>query len=1078
MVGVLLLLLGWIEAPASYPAPRLQFALLLVVLFGASCHVAVVAVRGFLASGSAALLLLGCGAIAVGLSGVMATVGSAEPNVAVTVHNLVVWVGAWLHFVAALVGPQRTLNRRVVYLTAGLGLVGVLAVLIAVAAAAHWTPTFFVQRQGGTPLRQFVLGSAAMMFAAAALIMLRRPMAPDHVPAFRRWYAYGLLMLALGLVGVWMQVVTNSLLGWAGISVQLLGACYLLAAAATVSSRSADRLAMLSAAPRSVALRYVLAALFVGSVAALRLLVGGRGGAVSYEVLLPAVLLAALYGGVGPGVFAVLLSIVVSEALWLEPVARVAEAGADGAAWLSRAWFGLGAALLVAVALGFQRARERVQAAQREARWRALFDTLDHGVCVCEMICDHTQHPIDYRFLEVNPAFGPMTGLHNAEGKTALELVPTLERRWIDTYARVALKGETLHFEDESLAMGRRFEVFASPIEPRPLFVVRFADVTDRRRAEARMAAAAARDAYGVKLAAALRPLADPMAVQETAVRLLGEALHAQRAAYFEVRGDDYIVESDWVDGLPTIVGRHSIASFSDGLRAAYMAARTVHRPDVAADSTLTPEQRAAYAAHGIAAHVGVPLVKAGELVAGLVVHSATPRRFETHEIALVEDTAEATWASVERARSEAALREADRRKDEFIATLAHELRNPLAPVRHAAHVLALGAKAAGGANAIVSRATDVARAAGVIERQVRQMALLIDDLLDVSRISRGLVELDLDRVELEAVVHDAVETSRPLIDEHGHTLVVNLPDEPVVLRADRLRLAQVMSNLLNNAAKYSHRGGRIELEATRERTSESRNESTNESTSEGTSLIVAVRDQGIGIEPELLERVFEPFAQGAQGTAHSRGGLGIGLALVRRLVELHGGSVWALSAGPGKGSEFRIRLPLSEEPASRSLRHSPAPQQMADATPTSSSVPTPGLMQVSTPPCRRVLVVDDNRDAASSLADLLGMHGHETRVAFDGDEALLTGEHFEPEFVLLDLGMPGKDGWSTVRAMRDRPWGQRACVIAVTGWGQPEDHARSAGAGFDAHLVKPVDPAKLLALLERNGTSFATTSR
>jgi PAS domain S-box-containing protein len=1076
VLAVLILMLRLVETPASYPAPRLQFALVLVVLFGACCVVAMVAARAFLAAGSVKLLLLGCGAIALGLSGVMATIGgAAAPNVTVTVHNLLVWIAAWLHFVGALVGPQRTVNPRMPYLVAGLTLVGAVAVLVAVAAKAGWTPTFFVQGGGGTPLRQFVLGSAIVMFVTAAVVMLERSKSTGASPgrmkrssesldtirlsAFRRWYAYGLLLLSLGLAGVWMQRMTNSLLGWTGIATQLLGACWLVAAAVTVSSsRGPDRLAMLSAgAPRSIALRYVLAALFVGSAAALRLLVGGRTGTVPYEALLPAVLLAALYGGAGPALFAVLLSLVVGEALWLDRSSRFA--WGDAAGWVPRAWFGVGAALLVGVALAFQRARERVQAQQSDARWRALFDSLDHGVCVCELICNHQKQPIDYRFLEVNPAFGPMTGLHDAEGRTALELVPTLERRWIDAYARVALKGETLHFEDESVPMGRRFEVFASPIEPRPLFVIRFADVTERRRSEARLAAAAARDAYGVKLAAALRPLADPLAVQETAARLLGEALRAQRVAYFEIRGQDYVVERDWIDGLPSIVGRHPVALFGDRLRAAYTAARTVHRADVAADDTLEPQHRVAYTAMGIAAHVGVPLVKAGELVAGLVVHSATPRVFSADEIALVEDTAEATWASAARARSEAALREADRRKDEFIATLAHELRNPLAPVRHAAHVLALGLK--GRPGAIAGDADRVAWAADVIERQVRQMSRLIDDLLDSSRISRGLIELDLERIEFEAVVQDAVETSRPLIDEYGHTLEVSLPDEPVVLHADRLRLAQVLANMLNNAAKYSHRGGRIQLEAMRQASSDH----TDEHAIAGASLIVVVRDHGIGIEPEMLEPVFETFAQGSQSTSHSRGGLGIGLSLVRRLVELHGGRVWASSRGLGKGSEFRMRLPLAAEPASPS-RHQPYAPTLPQGVHLTSPPPTTAPMPIPVASGRRVLVVDDNRDGANTLVEFLNMMGHETLTAHDGQQAVDMAAKFRPDVILLDIGLPELPGYDACRRIRQQPWGRHIVIVALTGWGQAEDRRKSREAGFDAHLVKPVDTAVLSELL------------
>jgi signal transduction histidine kinase/PAS domain-containing protein/ActR/RegA family two-component response regulator len=1019
-----LVLLRLIESPAAYPWPHLQLMLQLVFMFGGACFVCFVAARGFLLHGNAGVLLLGCGAIAVGLAGVLANLTSV-PNVMVTIHNLSMWVGAWLHFIGALVGSQRRVPQRGLWLAIAYAATLATVLAIVAAASAGVTPPFFVQDRGGTMLRQFVLGSTVLMFAASALVLLRHYRAAREAVGFRRWYAHGLLLLALGLAGVWLQVVTPSLLTWAAILTQILGAVYLMAAARCALHLERALAMPFGNTPDSVALRYALAPLFVGTAAVLRLLFeGAQASAAPYEAMLPAVLLAALFGGIGPGALAAAVALLLGELLWTAPDLRFAFSG--DASWGVRGLFLFNAALLVVVGLALQRLRERTQAAQGEARWRALFDSIDHGVCVCEMLCDHTGRAVDYRFLEVNPAFGPMTGLPNAAGKTALELVPTLERRWIDTYARVALGGETLHFEDGSAPMGRHFEVFASPIETPRCFVVRFADVTERRRAQVQLAAVAARDAFGNQLASALRPLADPLSVQTTAARVLGQWLKAHRVAYFEVHETEYVVESDWTDGVPSVVGRHPRAAFGAPLLAEYSAGRTVHSPDVAADVTLSPAERAAYAAVQNAAFVGVPLVKGGVLVGGLTVHSAVPRSFTPDEVLMIEDTAEATWASVERARSEAALREADRRKDEFIATLAHELRNPLAPVRHAAEVLALAQRDA---------PTRHAWATAVISRQVKQMSLLIDDLLDVSRISRGELRLRRQRVALAAVIQQALETSRPLIDQCGHTLTVHVSPAPVHVDADALRLAQVFANLLNNAAKYSERGSHIEL-AVR---------------SEPETVLVTVRDEGVGIAADMLPRVFEPFAQGRIETAHSQGGLGIGLTLVKRLVELHGGGVAAASEGPGRGSAFSVHLP-----------------RLPDEAPAEPEAPPPVQPQVeeATTRRRRVLVVDDNRDAAQSLAELLTLCGHDARAAFSGDDGLALAETFEPEVVLLDLGMPGRDGWSTLRAMRERAWAQTALIIAVTGWGQPQEHARTTEAGFDGHLVKPVDPDRLLRLL------------
>ena len=378
--------------------------------------------------------------------------------------------------------------------------------------------------------------------------------------------------------------------------------------------------------------------------------------------------------------------------------------------------------------------------------------------------------------------------------------------------------------------------------------------------------------------------------------------------------------------------------------------------------------------------------------------------------------------------RAEEALRDAARRKDEFLATLAHELRNPLAPVRNAVQIL----KAKGPPD------QDSAWARDVIDRQVAQMARLLDDLLDVSRITRGKLELRRQRVELGGVVETAVETSRPLIEAGGHELTVDLPPGPVHLDADPVRLAQVLSNLLNNAAKYTERGGRIHLAAERN----------------GASVLVSVKDTGIGVEGEMLPRLFEMFSQAKPALERAQGGLGIGLALVRGLVEMHGGCVTARSDGPGTGSEFAVHLPLAESPPRQEL-------------------PAPSAADVPRPPACRILVADDNRDAADSLAMMLELMGNAVRTANDGQEAVEVAAEFRPDVALLDIGMPRMNGYEAARRMRAEPWGRGLVIVALTGWGQEEDRRRSREAGFDVHLVKPVDPAAIeKVLLERTATA------
>ncbi len=371
--------------------------------------------------------------------------------------------------------------------------------------------------------------------------------------------------------------------------------------------------------------------------------------------------------------------------------------------------------------------------------------------------------------------------------------------------------------------------------------------------------------------------------------------------------------------------------------------------------------------------------------------------------------------------RAEEGLREADRRKDEFLAMLAHELRNPLAPVRNAVQVL----KLLGPADPNLRRAQEM------IQRQVEHLARLVDDLLDVSRITRGKINLHKEPIELAPVIARAVETSRPLVDARRHELTVTLSPEPVLIEGDATRLAQVLSNLLNNAAKYSGEGARILLTAERR----------------GNEAVVSVRDTGIGIPADLLPQVFDLFTQGDRSLARSEGGLGIGLTLVKTLVEMHGGRVEAKSDGPGEGSEFIVHLPVLERRRSRN-----ADPETNHSRPHVDS--------------RRILVVDDNVDAAESLALLLQMEGHEVRTMHDGPSALDTAASFRPEVIFLDIGLPRMDGYEVARRLRGQVGLKQTVLVALTGYGQDEDRRRAETAGFNAHLIKPADPAELHELL------------
>ena len=370
---------------------------------------------------------------------------------------------------------------------------------------------------------------------------------------------------------------------------------------------------------------------------------------------------------------------------------------------------------------------------------------------------------------------------------------------------------------------------------------------------------------------------------------------------------------------------------------------------------------------------------------------------------------------------AEDALKEADRRKDEFLATLAHELRNPLAPIRNGLQVMKLAK----------NNAEAIEHSRAMMERQLAQMIRLIDDLLDVSRISRGKVELKRERVDLAKVVQQAVENSRPLIEQGGHELVVDVSPDPIYVDADVTRLAQVYANLLNNAAKYTEPGGHIRL--TVERT--------------GSDAVVTVGDNGVGIAAHMLPKVFELFTQVDRSLEKSQGGLGIGLSLVKGLVEMHGGSVEARSDGHGTGSEFVVRVPVVLSVLGEIRGEG-------------------GSESIESGDRHRILVVDDNRDGAESLAMMLTLMGNELRTAHDGLEALDVAAAFRPDLILLDIGMPRLNGYDTARRIRAQPWGKNTVLVALTGWGQEEDRQKTHDAGFNAHMVKPVDLAALEILL------------
>lgn len=573
---------------------------------------------------------------------------------------------------------------------------------------------------------------------------------------------------------------------------------------------------------------------------------------------------------------------------------------------------------------------------------------------------------------------------------------------------------------------GRRVDVSLtiSPVrnaEGRVIGVSKIAhDITDRRRTEEALGKQTERLRLLWEAAAVVLTADNPDAMLRGLLAKIGPHLGVDTYFNFVVNENGDALRLASCEGIPVETAR-TITRIEFGQSICGTVA--LHRQPIVATHIQRSEDPKAQLikSFGLRAYACNPLLVEGRLLGTLSFASRMKDQFDPGEVAFMETLCHYVTVAYERLRLLTDLKEADRRKDEFLATLAHELRNPLAPVRNAVQVLRLKGP----------DEPELRWGREVIERQVEYLTRLIDDLMDVSRITRDRLELRKERIELAEVIMGAVESSRPTIEQCGHELTVTLPPQPVYLNGDLVRLAQVFLNLLNNAAKYTERGGRIWLTAERQ----------------CSEVVVRVKDTGVGIPAEKLSRLFEMFFQVDRTLERSQGGLGVGLSLVRRLVELHGGRVEARSEGVGKGSEFIVRLPVMVEKQA-SLSEEPSGHARTRAT------------------SRRILVVDDNRDSADSLTMLLRMTGNEVHTAYDGVEAVEAAERFRPDVVLLDLGMPNSNGEDACRRIRAETWGNDMIVIALTGWGQEEDRRRTAEAGFDGHMVKPVDPINLMKRL------------
>lgn len=624
-----------------------------------------------------------------------------------------------------------------------------------------------------------------------------------------------------------------------------------------------------------------------------------------------------------------------------------------------------------------------------EEKYRTLFNEMDQAYAVVEVMADERGKWTNFLFLDVNPAFMRHTGMPYPVGRTAIELLGTPNPHWAQLYGRAVETGEAIRVEESEMTLGRVFDlnIFRLGGAGSRKVAVLFTDITARKRADAELRASERR--YRALFDAIDEGFLVVEVVQDAQGQVIDAICVEANPAASRLTGlDDFggrrlselmdEAASYWV-GICSRVARSGIGERVE--RFSTMLGRWF-------DCYVSP-------ANDVAVRAG----DAGPIRVAIVFQEVTARH-----------------------QAEEALRTADRHKDEFLATLAHELRNPLAPISNALQFLRYEHG---------RRRAD--RLLAMVERQVRQMVRLIDDLMDVTRISRGKVDLRRAPVLLSEVLDSAMEASQQAFQHKRQQVEIAIAAEPLALDADKARLIQVFSNLLNNAAKYTPPEGRIRLRADRE----------------GDEAVVSVRDTGMGIRADHLPRIFEMFSQPHGRNGHTDSGLGIGLAMVRSLVGLHGGAVEAHSEGPGLGSEFVVRLPLRDG-AARDQR----------------TAPRPAVSQAPRLTGRRILVVDDNRDAADSLCQLLDTQGAQATAVYDGAEALAALASLQPHAIVLDLGMPVMDGCEVARRIRRDPALAAIRLIALSGWGQASDREGTRRAGFDHHLTKPANMHELVSLL------------
>jgi PAS domain S-box-containing protein len=746
--------------------------------------------------------------------------------------------------------------------------------------------------------------------------------------------------------------------------------------------------------------------------------------------------------------------------------------------------------------------RKLAEQTQRESeeKYRSLFESIDRGFCLLEILFDSTETAYDYRFLEVNAAFEAQSGLSDAAGKTILELVPNLEPQWAEQYGRVAKSGEAVRFEADVTSMDRVFDIYAFPSGAlgQHLVAVLFADITDRKHREEQLRRAAELDAFRVTLADALRPLTHPVEIQATAGRVLGKYLGATRVVYFEIRGTDYVVERDYVNGSTPLSGSYPIDSFSAKVLEAHRTGRTIAVSDVAADPDLSPVQKAAYAAIQIAAHIDIPLVKGSEFVAGLAIHASEPREWTPDEITLSEEVAERTWAAVERARAEAALHESelqrvrehaareqdrqraetlaelDRTKTLFFSNISHEFRTPI--------TLILGQLEEALARLEDNPQPEPIHPSSVLREQLQiahrnslRLLKLVNTLLDFSRIEADCLQAHYEPTDLSTYTTELASVFRSAIEAANLHLVVDCPPLPEPIYVDRGMWEKIVLNLLSNAFKFTFTGTiTVSLKP------------------QANQVELTVSDTGIGIPAADLPHLFERFYQvkGVRGRSYE--GSGIGLSLVQELVQRHSGTI-TVNSTVNQGSSFIVTLPTGSThlptdqigiPTDLISALNSTESYLAEASHWISEIEefssdvvldlAGSRIDLATERSQRqlqpssILIVDDNADMRSYLVRLLQSH-YEVITANDGRAALDAIAQQKPDLVLSDVMMPRRDGLQLLRSLRENPQTQDIPILLLSARAGEASQIEGLAAGADDYLIKPFSARELLARVDAN---------